>query len=61
MAAVTGGAQATMAAVDESHLLLVPDPVDWPAAGGFPEACSTAYDALFPRCGLAPGDRLGWR
>ena len=26
--------------------------------GGFPEAYSTAYDALFTRCGLAPGDQL---
>ena len=58
MAAVTGGGQATLAAVDESHLLCVPDRVGWPEAGGFPEAYSTAYDALFTRCGLAPGDRL---
>ncbi len=58
MAAVTGGGQATMAAVDESHLLCVPNRVGWPEAGGFPEAYSTAYDALFTRCGLAPGDPL---
>ena len=58
MAVVGGGAQATMAVVDESHLLPVPASVGWPEAGGFPEACSTAYDALFTRCGLSAGDRL---
>jgi NADPH2:quinone reductase len=58
MAVVGGGAQATMAVVDESHLLPVPASVGWAEAGGFPEAYSTAYDALFTRCGLSAGDRL---
>ncbi|MGH8987196.1 MAG: zinc-binding dehydrogenase [Acidimicrobiales bacterium] len=58
MAVVGGGAQSTMAVVDESHLLAVPDAVDWPEAGGFPEAYSTAHDALCTRCRLAPGERL---
>ena len=58
MSLVAGGAQATMAVVDESHLLAVPDSVDWPEAGGFPEVFSTAHDALFTRCGLSAGDRL---
>ena len=58
MAVVGGGAQATMAAVEESHLLPVPGSVGWAEAGGFPEAFTTAYDALFTRCGLAAGDRL---
>ncbi len=30
----------------------------WPEAGGFPEAFSTAYDALFTQCGLGPGERV---
>ena len=58
MALVGGGAQATMAVVDESHLLAVPTSVPWPEAGGFPEVFTTAYDALFTRCGLSVGDRL---
>lgn len=58
MAIVAGGAQATMAAVEESHLLAVPRAVSWAEAGGFPEAFTTAYDALFTRCGLSVGDRL---
>lgn len=58
MAIVGGGAQATMAVVDESHLLSVPDSVSWPEAGGFPEVFSTAYDALFTRARLAVGERL---
>jgi NADPH:quinone reductase-like Zn-dependent oxidoreductase len=58
MALVAGGAQATMAVVEETHLLPIPDPVPWAEAGGFPEVFSTAYDALFTRCGLSVGDRL---
>lgn len=58
MALVGGGGQATMAVVDESHLLAVPDGMTWAEAGGFPEVFSTAYDALFTRCGLSVGDRL---
>ncbi len=58
MALVAGGAQATMAVVEESHLLRVPPSISWPEAGGFPEVFTTAYDALFTRCGLSVGDRL---
>jgi NADPH2:quinone reductase len=58
MALVAGGAQATRVVVDESHLLAVPQSLSWPEAGGFPEVYSTAYDALFTRCGLSPGDRV---
>ncbi|HTX62376.1 MAG TPA: zinc-binding dehydrogenase [Acidimicrobiales bacterium] len=58
MALVAGGGQATMAVVDESHLLPVPASLAWPEAGGFPEVFSTAFDALFTRCGLSTGDRL---
>jgi len=58
MAVVGGGAQATLARVDESHALAVPDAVSWPEAGGFPEVYSTAYDALFTQAGLQMGERV---
>ena len=58
MAVVGGGAQATLAFVDESHALAVPDSLPWPEAGGFPEAFSTAYDALFTQAGLQMGERV---
>lgn len=58
MAVVGGGAQATRAVVDESHALAVPDTVPWPEAGGFPEAFSTAFDALFTQCRLTVGERV---
>jgi len=58
MAVVGGGAQAELAAVDEAGAMAVPEGVDWPAAGGFPEAYSTAHDALFTQCGLQVGERV---
>jgi NADPH:quinone reductase-like Zn-dependent oxidoreductase len=58
MAVVGGGAQATLAYVDESHALPVPDALSWPEAGGFPEVFSTAYDALFTQAGLRTGERV---
>ena len=58
MALVGGGGQSTMAVVDESHLLPVPEGMTWAEAGGFPEVFSTAYDAAFTRCGLSVGDRF---
>ncbi len=58
MAVVGGGAQATRAVVDESHALPVPASVPWPEAGGFPEAFSTAFDALFTQCRLTVGERV---
>jgi NADPH:quinone reductase-like Zn-dependent oxidoreductase len=36
----------------------VPDRLDWPQAGGFPEVVTTAHDALFTQAGLGLGDRL---
>ena len=60
MAVVGGGAQATVARVDESHALAVPDALPWPEAGGFPEVFWTAYDALFTR-GRARDGRAGVR
>jgi NADPH:quinone reductase-like Zn-dependent oxidoreductase len=58
MAVVGGGGQAELAVVHERHLLPVPDGVDWAAAGGFPEAFTTAHDALFTQCGLSVGERV---
>ena len=58
MAVVGGGAQATLARVDESHALAVPDDISWPEAGGFPEVFTTAYDALFTQAGLKMGERV---
>jgi NADPH:quinone reductase-like Zn-dependent oxidoreductase len=57
MAVVGGGGQATMAVIDESHALAVPDRLPWAEAGGFPEVFSTAFDALFTQGGLAMGER----
>jgi NADPH:quinone reductase len=58
MAVVGGGAQAEKAVVDEVDALGVPAELDWMAAGGFPEAFSTAYDALFTQAGLVMGERV---
>ncbi len=58
MAVVGGGAQAELALVDESAAMAVPSHLSWPEAGGFPEAFSTAYDALFTQCGLSLGERV---
>jgi NADPH:quinone reductase-like Zn-dependent oxidoreductase len=58
MAILGGGGQAELAAVPSRLLMHVPDGVDWPTAGGFPEAFATAYDALFTQAGLALGERL---
>ncbi len=58
MAVVGGGAQATMAFVDESHALPVPPDLSWTEAGGFPEAFTTASDALFRQAELQLGERV---
>lgn len=58
MAVVGGGGQAERAIVHERTALRVPDAVTWPEAGGFPEVFTTAHDALFTQCGLAPGEHL---
>ncbi len=58
MAVVGGGAQAELAVVDERTAMPVPPDLTWPEAGGFPEAFSTAYDALFTQCGLGAGERV---
>lgn len=58
MAVVGGGGQAELCVVNERHLLRVPDRLDWPQAGGFPEAFTTAHDAVFTQAGLGAGERL---
>src|SRR5215203_722506 len=58
MAVVGGGAQAELAVVHERAAMPVPDELDWPEAGGFPEVVTTAHDALFTQAGLGLGDRL---
>lgn len=58
MAIVGGGAQAELAVVHERQLMPVPDALDWPAAGGFPEVFITAHDALFSQAELRPGEHL---
>ena len=58
MAVVGGGAQATLAFVDETHALPVPAGLPWNEAGGFPEVFTTAYDALFRQAALQMGERV---
>ncbi len=58
MAVVGGGAQATLARVDEQHALAVPGSLPWSEAGGFPEVFSTAFDALFTQADLRMGERV---
>jgi NADPH2:quinone reductase len=58
MAVVGGAGQAELAVVHERTAIPVPDELSWPEAGGFPEAVTTAHDALFTQCGLGLGDRL---
>jgi NADPH:quinone reductase len=58
MAVVAGGGQAELAVVHERAASLVPEALDWPAAGGVPEVFTTAHDALFSQAGLGMGERL---
>ena len=58
MSLVGGGGQAELAVVHERVAMPVPEPLDWPQAGGFAEVVTTAHDALFTQCGLGLGDRL---
>lgn len=58
MAVVGGGAQAELCVVNERHLLPIPENLGWNEAGGFAEAFTTAYDALFTQAGLSVGERL---
>lgn len=58
LALVAGGAHAELAAVEERHLLPLPDGIDWEPAGGFVEVFATAHDALFTQAGLVAGERV---
>ncbi len=58
MGIVAGGGQAELAVVHERILMPVPSELDWPAAGGVPEAFTTAHDAVFTQAGLRTGERL---
>jgi putative PIG3 family NAD(P)H quinone oxidoreductase len=58
MAVVGGGGHAELALVHERAAMPVPEPLDWPAAGGLPEVFTTAHDALFTQAGLRPGEHL---
>ena len=58
MAVVGGGALAEQAVVHERTALPVPASTSWETAGGFPEAFTTAHDALFTQCGLQMGERV---
>jgi NADPH2:quinone reductase len=58
MAVLGGGAQAELAVVHERLAMPAPAGVPWKEAGAFPEAFSTAHDALFTQCGLGLGERL---
>ena len=58
MAVVGGGGQGELALVHERAAMPVPDELDWIAAGGVPEAFTTAHDALFTQAGLVVGERV---
>jgi NADPH:quinone reductase len=58
MAITGGGGQGELVVVPESTALRVPESIPWDQAGGFPEAFSTAYDALFTQAGLTVGERV---
>ncbi len=58
MAIVGGGAQAELALVHERGAMPVPEPLDWPQAGGLPEVFVTAHDAVFTQAGLRSGEHL---
>ena len=57
MAVVGGGGQAELAVVHERAAMPVPASMGWDEAGGFPEAFTTAHDALFTQARLAMGER----
>jgi NADPH2:quinone reductase len=58
MAIVGGGGQAELMTVHERAAMPVPDALDWPSAGGFPEVFTTAHDAIFTQAGLSAGEHL---
>lgn len=58
MAVVGGGGLAELIAVHERTAIAIPETVGWDAAGGFPEAFTTAHDSLITQCALTSGERL---
>jgi putative PIG3 family NAD(P)H quinone oxidoreductase len=58
MGLLGGGGQAELAVINERVAMAVPERLNWPAAGGFPETFTTAHDALFTQCGLRMGERV---
>jgi NADPH:quinone reductase len=58
MSIVSGAGQAELALVHERVAMPVPQALDWPQAGAFPETFTTAHDALFTQCGLGSGERV---
>jgi NADPH:quinone reductase-like Zn-dependent oxidoreductase len=58
MALLAGGGQAELAVAHRSHVLHVPDHLNWEEAGGFVEVFATAHDALFTQAHLHEGERL---
>jgi NADPH:quinone reductase len=58
MAVVGGGALAELITVHERTVMPVPANMSWEAAGGFPEAFTTAHDAIVTQCSLVTGERL---
>ena len=58
MGIVGGGGQAELAVVHERQLMPVPEALALSAAGGLPEAFTTAHDALFTQAGLTAGEGL---
>src|SRR2546423_11928335 len=57
MAIVGGGGQAELAVVHERQLMPVPERLELHAAGGIPQAFTTAHHALFTPAALRPGAR----
>jgi NADPH:quinone reductase len=58
MAVVGGGGHVELATLHERAAMPVPDNLDWPEAGGFPEVFTTAHDAIFSQGGLKAGQTL---
>ena len=58
MGVVGGGALAELLVVNERTMMAMPPQLSWVEAGGFPEAFTTAHDALVTQCGLLSGERL---
>ncbi|WP_369360806.1 zinc-binding dehydrogenase [Streptomyces sp. cg2] len=58
MALVGGGGHAERIAVPADLLLAMPEGLGWDEAAGFPEAFSTAWDALVVQAGVRAGERV---